>query len=186
MKIGLGLLQRRMEHSGNFKKALLNFFAANGVKVSLDKTIAEVIRYHQQALAVGVNRFFTGAVATTSTNMNNSFTPPEGEHMIVLGIRFLDGVAAAVEDTAWGYGATVAPTQNGTYQIVTNGIKVLTEIPGTAHNPNLTTDDEGILWLSEPVLWKAQTALDLDLTLLSAPAANTNGRFEVIGIGLVS
>lgn len=175
-----------MQNSEAFKQAIIKFFEANAIAVTMDKTIAELIRYHQQALAVGSNKFFQGTVSANTTNMDNTFIPPEGEHMIVLGIRFLDGTDANVQDTPWGYGATVAPTLNATYDVVTNGIKVLDNIPGTAHNANLTTEDEGILWLSEPVLWKAQTKFDLDLTLLTAPAANTNGRFELIGLGLVS
>jgi hypothetical protein len=188
MKIGAALLQRRLSRPDEFRSAVIDFFQSNGVKVTLDKTIAERILYDQQILnaAAGVTNFFTGAITANNSNMGDSYTPPEGQHFIILGIRLLNGVNAALNATAWTFGANVAANLQATYDFTSNGVKVLQAVPGTAHNPNLTTDDQGVLWLTEPVFWRAQTKIDLPFTTLTAPVANSNLRFELIGVGLVA
>jgi len=186
MKIPMIVLENRFAHPDGWKAGFVKFLAANGVKISLPKTIAELCRYDQQVAASGVNEFFTGAVDENNTNMRASYTPPEAEHMVVLGIKLLDGVGATIQQTPWGYGASDAAVVNGKYTVETNGVTVIRNMANTAHNPNLTTEDEGMLWLSEPIVWRGQTDLDISMKLLSAPVANTNVRFEVWGVGTIS
>lgn len=187
MKLPMALLEMRFSNPMKFKKLFQQYLAANDVKISLPKVIAETVYYDQQPLgaAAGITEFFKGAVDPNNTNLLN-YQRPESEHDIILGIRLLDAAAATIQDSAWAYGAVAAAVLNGNYSMTINGQKILDKIPGTAHNTNLTTDDQGVIWLSEPAVWLAQTNLLVQFETLSAPVANQNLRIELIGIGLIS
>ena len=190
-----GLLLDQM-HDGNLTKdALLKFLADNDINLrdrssKLEKSIAPIVYYHQQLIlaAEGTQSFFGSNVSTAAaTNMKaGSFTLPDGEHMVMTAIRVLYGVGATVDEIDWDYGATVQVLKNATFQLINNNISQINLMPLTVANPELTTDDQGFIYFLYPILWKAQTYIQINVTTKSAPVANGSLRIEVHGIGLIS
>lgn len=186
-KISTALLEARMRNPKGFKDAILAFFAANQAKVNIGKSIGQLEIYDQQAVAgVTQARFFTGQVAANRTNLQNSFTRPEGEHMIITGIKVYDGLAANIEDTDWVLGCSTADVKNGLVTVSSNGTVFLRNYPLVAANDETTDDSRGTIFLSEPIFWAGQTELEVNVTFPSAPAATTNLRMAVVGVGTLS
>lgn len=190
-----GLLIDQMNDGDLTKNALIRFLAANDIDLrgrssKIEKSIAPIVYYHQKAMlgAAGTNNFFGSANGTTATtNMKgNSFTLPEGEHMVMTAIRVLYGVGATIEQIDWDYGATVNSVKNCTFQLINNNISQINLMPLTVANPELTTDDQGFIYFLYPILWKAQTYIQINVIQQMAAVANGSMRIEVHGIGLIS
>lgn len=176
-----------MRNPNGFKQAILAFFEANKAKVNLNKSIGQLEIYDQQVVAaVTQANFFTGQVAANRTNLLNSFTRPEGEHMIITSIKISDGLAANIEDTDWAIGASTADVKNGLMTVTSNGTVFLKNYPLLAANDEVTDDSRGTIFLSEPIFWAGQTSLEVQVTFPSAPAATTNLRVSVVGVGTLS
>jgi len=188
MKIPLALLEARFDAPEDFRKSFMSWIDANGYTIDRQKTIAELVLYDQIALptAAGVTQFFQGAVANTRTNMPNSFTRPEAEHFVILGIRLCTANNATINTSDWDYGANLAVVKNGYFDLTTNGVREIFRMPGNQANVNLDTIDQGMIWLSEPIFWAGQNQLNIDFSTLSAAAANDNLRIELHGLGLIS
>lgn len=186
-KINPFTLQERMKNPGGFKAAYLKYLADNAAKVDVAKSIGELSIYDQQVVG-GVTRasFFQGQFTTQRSNLQNSFTRPEGEHMIILGIRLLDGTNAAIQETDWTTGLGLAANKNATFTLQSNGVTYLRNFPAADATDETTDDSRGTIWLTEPILWQGQTALAIDFQFPVAPAANVNLRVEVIGVGTLS
>jgi len=186
MKIPLALLQARFEDPQGFKEALLEYLSANGYKVDREKSIAELILYHQQTIATLLTvNFFVGTPTAASSNMAQ-FIRPEAEHFIILGMKILTGNNASLVASDWVSGAGTAVVKNGVFSITTNGVTVADGIPGTAADATSTENDKGIIWLSEPIVWAGQNKLNVRYTGQAAGAAADNLRVELWGVGLVS
>jgi len=190
-----GLLIDQMNDGNLTKDALIRFLDENGINLrdrssKLEKSIAPIVYYHQQPIigAAGVQSFFGSNNGTSSTtNMKgNSFTLPDGEHFVMTAIRVLYGVGATIDQIDWDYGATVQVLKNATFQLINNNISQINLMPLTVANPELTTDDQGFIYFLYPILWKAQTYIQINMTTKSAPVANGSARLEVHGIGLIS
>ncbi len=190
MKNTLPFLLEKFQNPHEWQDALRTWLHANKVEVSIEKVLMDMVLFHEIQYVAGQTqyKFFQGSVAATAnsiTNVVGSFARNQGEAFIIVGIRVMTGVNASLAATAWTYGATDATVQNATYDYINNTTQVLRNMPCTTSNPNLTTDDEGIHWLSEPLLWVGNTPIQLNLNLLNGLAvANTNIRFELIGFGL--
>lgn len=187
-----GLTLDQLRNPGIGKDSIFAFLDENGVEIDAirDKSIAPIIYFHQQALpaAAGTLAFFGTTLGTAvTTNMKNgTFTLPQDEHMIMTGLRILYGAGATLDAIDWDYGATVAVLKNAKIQMIKNNISQLNLLPLTAANPELTTDDQGRIDFLDPILWKAQTYIQINVTTAAAPAANGSLRIEVWGIGLIS
>lgn len=176
-----------MANPGAFKQAFLDFARANKAKVDLDKSIGELALYDQQAVA-GVTdiRFFVGEATPARTNLQNSFTRPDGEHMVIVAFRVLDGVNASVQETDWSTGASQASIKNGTMTVQANGVTYLQGMPLSEATDETTDETRGTIWLTEPIFWQAQTRLQVDVNFPAAPAVNTNLRLVAVGVGTLS
>jgi len=186
MKIPLALLQARFEDPRGFKTALLEYLSENGYKVDREKSIAELILYHQQTIAtLTTANFFAGTPTAASSNMAQ-FIRPEAEHFIILGMKVLTGNNASLVASDWAAGAGTAIVKNGVFSVTTNGVTVVDGIPGTAADPTVTDHDKGMVWLSEPIVWAGQNKLNVRYTGQTAGASADNLRIELWGVGLVS
>lgn len=183
------LLMARMENPTAFRDALIEYFASNGAKVTQNKIVADNIIYDQR-VGVGSNNitFFDGTFNADNTNIQGgSYVRPDGEHFLVLGMRVLTGASATLKDTDWSYGSGDAIVKAGDLTILNNTEIVLRNFPCTAFNPNLTTDDEGTFWFSEPMIWRGQTSFTINWKGKSAIAtANMNVRVELIGVQFIA
>jgi len=187
-----GLTLDQMMSGGITKDAIFNFLAANDVDIEnlKEKSIAPIVYYHQQALpaAAGQQVYFGSAQGTSvTTNMKGgNFTLPQSEPMIMTGLRILYGAGATLDAIDWDYGASVAVLKNAKIQLVRNNISQINLFPLSAANNDLTTDDLGRIYFLEPILWRDQTYIQINLTTAGAPATNGSLRIEVHGIGLIS
>jgi hypothetical protein len=178
------------------KQALLNFFQANGVDTHnlLSKSLANINYYWQlpmSAVAAGTTTMFFGkspAVATANnTNLPNQKTQlPQDEHVVITSIRILDGNNATLQATAWNYGANLAWVKNALMSMTRNNVKQFTDLPLSGATAGLTTDDLGFIHFDNPILWEAQTYVEVDIKNFSATTANDNLRIELHGYGLTS
>lgn len=186
-KISPALLQARMSAPASFRGALLDFLRANKAKVDVSKSIGELHLYDQLAVGgVTVARFFQGAATPARTNVGNSFTRPEAEHTIITGIRLYDGINANIEATDWSTGLSAADTKNATFSVQSNGVTYLRNFPAVAANDEMTDNERGIIYLTEPILWQGQTSIEVNFDFPVAPAANTNLRVALVGVGTLS
>jgi len=190
-----GLLIDQMNDGNLTKDALIRFLSANGIDLrsrssQIEKSIAPIVYYHQQAMlaAAGTLNFFGANNGTAaSTNMKGAnFTLPEGEHMVMTAMRVMYGVGATIDQIDWDYGATVQAVKNCNFQLINNNISQINLFPLTVANPELTTDDEGFIYFLYPILWKAQTYIQINVNQKSAAVANGSLRLEIHGIGLIS
>lgn len=181
------VLEERMKNPGGFKAALLAYLAANNCKVEQAKSIAELSLYDQQVVA-GLTRvvFFQGQVSAQRTNLQNSFTRPDSEHMIITGIRLLDGTNAAIDATDWSTGLSLAALKNATFTVVVNGVTYLRNFPAADASDELTDKNRGIIYLTEPIVWPAQTTAQVEFIFPVAPGANINLRCELVGVGTLA
>jgi len=180
----LPTLEKRIRQPKVFEAEFEKFWRGIGAKISQEKSVAQVSRYDSLAVAAGVNTFFDQNPVAFDSNMNN-FTPPQTEHLLITRLRFFEGVNAAINATVWGQGATTAVAQNAQITIINNGIRVFTRYSGVDFM-QLTTRDSATIELEEPIAWIGQTDLEVQINIIGAPAANTNFRIEVIGIGYVA
>lgn len=188
MKLTTANLEARFAFPDAFKKNLLKFFEANNLRVDQAKSIATMAWYDQQPLpAAGQTlQFFTGAFAVNRTNLPNSFVRPQAEHTIITAVKIYDGNNATIQSTDWNVGCTLPATKNATMTIVANGVTYVRNMPLLQANDEVTDESRGTIYLAEPVIWPAQTDLQISVLFPTAPAASDNIRLEVVGIGTVS
>ena len=190
MKNTLPFLEERFQSPGEWQESLRRWLKANGQEVTQEKVLMDMILFHELKFdaAAKVYTFFQGSVdpsANSVTNVTGNMSRNTGEHFIIVGMRLMTGVNATLSATAWTFGVADADVRNGNVNFLNNTTQVLRNIPGTAFNPNLTTEDQGIHWLSEPLLWAGQTPISVPLVLQNVIATvNTNVRMELIGFGL--
>jgi hypothetical protein len=180
---------------GVLASLLTKFFHDNYGKTNLPKVAADFALYDQKTTGGALTtQFFTGAYSANNANMpGGSYILPESEHAVIMGIRVLSGSNAALLSTDWQYGVSDAVSKQGYLTIQTNGQTVLTKLPLTAFNPNqlgaaiagVTSDDQGMYWLMEPLVWLGQTDMIATLNFPAAPAANANIRIEYHGVRFI-
>jgi len=181
-------LAQRIAQPGKFEKDFIGYLQANDLVVSQSKTIAPVSYY--QALSVasasGIVSFFTGTPVQANTNLSD-FVRPVAEHAVITGIRIFEGVNATIASTDWVAGANDAGVKNSDITITVNGVKVLDKYPTVDALEGLTTGAVGYIPLAEPIIWAGSTSISIQVDFKGAsPAANTNLRFELSGVGLIS
>lgn len=181
-------MEMRMNQPKKFEELLVNYLKAYGCIISNYKSIGDVIVYHQQAVvAAGVYKFFQGVPSSTSSNMTgNGFQRSQSEHMIIMGIKVMTANNATIQSSDWTQGAALAQIKNGIFDLTVNGTVYLKSMTNTEANEDVTDSTQGMIGLTVPIVWPAQTDLRLDLTTLAAGAANDNCRIELHGFGLLS
>lgn len=180
--------EMRMSNPKKFEEILVNYMNAYGCKVTNYKSIGEVCVFHQlPVVAAGVYKFFQGVPSSTSSNMTgNGFQRSQSEHMIIMAIRIMTGNNATIQATDWSFGAALATIKNGQFDLNVNGTTMTKAMPNSKACEDVTDSTQGYIGLTLPIVWPAQTDLRLDLTTLSAGAANDNARYELHGFGLLS
>lgn len=188
MKLTTANLEARLAFPKAFQENLIKFFNANNLRVDQAKSIATLAFYDQQPVpaAPQVLQFFSGTFSTSRTNLPNSFVRPQAEHMIITAVQVFDGNNAAIQATDWVTGASLPAVKNATMSIIANGIVYLRNFPLLQGNDEVTDDSRGQIFLPEPILWPAQTDLQITVNFPTAGAASDNIRIGIIGVGTVS
>lgn len=183
----LNQLTRRVMNPNEFQNAFVKFWIGIGAKIVQSKTIAELGRYHAQAVKAQMT-FFKGVATPFETNMS-SFTPAESEHFLISNIKVYQSVGATITDEVWDAGVSAEVLQNAQMTIVNNGVVVLQSQSMRAfNNDSVTTRDIANLDLKQPIAWNGQTPLVVTVTLPDGGAIEEglNLRIELVGIGFIS
>lgn len=182
-------IQNRFKRPGQMEREFMNYLKEANLTFDNSKTIASVEYYHQAVVVGNSNiNFFTGNFNANDTNLVGSFVRPQSEHAVIYGIRVHSGASATLEQTAWvpGYGIAALRAVNGKTTITNNSEVELKNFPSTAWLNTLTTKDDGLFLLDEPIIWAGQTELKYTLDLITAEVlANYNVRISLVGIGLI-
>lgn len=150
--------------------------AANGISIPQNKVVSANHIFAANAVIVGLN----------SVNIINEASFPEGEHMVILGIRVFTDANATLASTDWIAGVDDAIAKNGFMNVTNSGTIEAKDLPLTAFQPAANFPNAGMVELSKPIIWKGQTALTINLRFPTVPAtANLNARVELIGIKLI-
>lgn len=179
--------------------ALLGYKAPNGIleeffrglekaspNASLDKLRASKNftgnKYLCQSKAVAGS-----AINEFSLLANGSAQTPQDEHSKIDFIRVYSGISATVDKTVWVGGVVDPDLLNSTFDIVNNGKVVMKKVPMTLFQQSTGQNDSGVLPLTSPFYWLAQTDLKIVVNSpVAVAAANTNLKFELSGAGLIS
>ena len=177
-----------LANPNEIKDAVKTFLRANGVtEGDLAKSIAQLSYFDQKSFAGVTNvPMFTGTFNTNNSNLGDSYIRPQGEHMVIQRLRFLEYVGAnPIQNAAWNYGLTQEEFVNGTFTIQSNGVVFVRDMPMTV-NPNSTDETLGFLELPIPIFWAAQTKIEVSISLKTVGIATSNIRVELHGMGTVS
>lgn len=188
MKLTTANLEARMAFPDAFKTNLLKFFRENNLSVDQAKSIGTLEFYDQQVAptAPQVLQFFTGTFSTTRTNLPSNFVRPQSEHMIITAFKVADGINAAIAATDWVIGGSLPAVKNATMTVQSNGVTYLRNMPLLAGNDEVTDESRGVIYLAEPIIWPAQTELQVSVNFPTAAAANSNLRLSILGVGTLS
>lgn len=181
---------------GELVGLLRNYFAANGGKSDMPKTVSDFILYDQLAIVgnKAVN-FFAGTYSEARSNFPGSFQLPQGENALILGYKVMVGANATVAATDWQPGVGDALTKQGYFTTTINGQVVNTAIPFTGFDFNTlsatasgaTDDNRGFYSLYEPLVLMGQQQIAITAQWPVAPpaTANLNMRIELHGIRFI-
>jgi len=178
---------------GLFEKQVIEYLTYAGFDCTqVEKSIGYQTLWHWMDVD-GENDidFFTGNYVANQTNVPpSSFTRPLGEHFIIYGIKIMEAAVASPSiQLDWVPGAQSVLAKNSYLTIKINGVDRTTRIPPSDAQENLTTIDNGTIWLNEPIIWGGQVPGAINLKG-SDPAilGQTNGKFWIglVGIGLFS
>jgi len=178
----------RLKRPAQMEEDFLKYLIAAGATITNSKTIASVSYYHQIALGGLTSAdYFTGELITGNTNLA-AFVRPQTEHVIIYAIKAWQGDNdVEVFESQWIAGVADATLQNSTFTITNNSEVELKNYPMVDFHTDLTTKDQGTIFLDEPIIWLGQNELKLSL---KAPPTLTFDvavpiRFELIGLGLI-
>jgi hypothetical protein len=174
---------------------LVNLFEryaiASGEKKIVNRMVADVARVHGKKVAGSTTvSFFDNYTAGDASNWaGQNTTLPEGQPLLVTGIRILSGTGATANITPWVAGLSSFDTLNGNLTITCQKVKLraypLEEFFVNANNTE--TSKNGYIELSQPIFINSQMAFNVVLNFDTAPAtANQNVCVELIGIGTIS
>lgn len=169
---------------GSLARLMEKYFAANYGKTKLPKVVADFIIYDQLPVATTMQFFQNQWTALRSNFPNSSFIAPESEHMVIQGFRFMQAVepSTTINEADWQPGIFNKVLKNATFQVTINGIRVMTQVPLTAFDPNQlsatvqgsTDDNRGFFYLMEPLVLLGQTSINIDVSLPPLGSITTN------------
>ena len=157
--MNISVLEKRLRNPRQFEEDFFEFWKVLDIKTDIEKTLAEQTRFDSRLLGgSSITEFFKTGVVPSSTNLNQ-FIPPESEHQLITGIRLWEAVDPDLANSDWVAGISSAVAKNSKISISNNGVKALDEVPLSEFLNDLTTRDNGIYDLDEPIPWIGQTKL---------------------------
>ena len=180
----------RFANPGMIESWFINFLTDAGLEIKEDKSIASLTVYDQNSVGSTARVvYFQGTLTPADTNMLNNFVRPSSEHMVIYGIR-IESAAGIGPNAGFNYvpGTGGFPQlENGIITVVVNGVKVLVDYPLAEALNGLTTKDQGLILLDEPIIWPGEEQVEITfVTKATTPDATAKMRVSLIGIGLVS
>lgn len=200
-------IAQRLKFPGQIEKAFLQYLKRAKLSIDQSKTIASQNLYHRKSIT-GLNtvQFFTGQYDQNETNVpTGSFLRPASEHFVIYGIKLsavftnlpITNVAqqvftGGITDSFTLVSSEVQKLVQSQMNLVVNGIQVLKNMPLSESVANITTENQGVILLNEPVIWAGQTEIDLSIAAKNGVQWGDAGSnfymglgVELIGIGLI-
>jgi len=177
---------RSFRNPGAFQAMFIDYLEAAGLKIDNSKTIAGICFYDSLNVQTGANfTFFAGLPVLANSNLQQ-FIRAQTEHSFIVHIRVLETATFNVNPTPWTYGVGDPAMQNSVITINSNGQLKLKDYPLTNFLDGLTTIDNGLYTLENPILWAGQTDFLVNLVEKDGQGAINFGlRIELLGLGLV-
>lgn len=182
-------IEKRFADPKKFGEDIKKMIEAENLKYDIKKTIAGVSLFHQKGVPLGDTSisFFNGTFDPTNTNITNSFSRPEAEHVFISGIRIWQGDNATNPEQGSWASITDNVLENATFTVTVNGVVMLKNYPVRDALNTQTGKYDGLISLKEIITWIGQTELKIDVDFKSPITDLLLGmRFELIGVGLVS
>lgn len=175
-----------------FEDQFINYLTKLGFDCTqVEKTIGKMSLYHFQTTAgLAEQKFFTGNFVAAQSNVpGNNFVRPLGEHFVIYAIKIEQATGANYAALDWVPGAGDVFAKNSVLTVKINGLDRSTKMPLAEAQENLTTSDNGMIVLDEPIIWGGQvpmvaTVTSNDSTVVGAAQSWLRITFE--GIGLFS
>jgi hypothetical protein len=182
-------IRKRFATPGLMERQFLDYLEQANLRIDNSKTIASQSLYHQlNVTANTVNEFFTGTFVQADTNVpGSSFVRPQSEHFVIYAVRILTGTSDTETDVLYTPGNSTGDIglSNTVATVNNNNITELKNYPLTEALSDLTTRDQGLIMLDEPILWGGQTELKVTLNLKAGAYTTLAVRIELLGIGLI-
>ena len=182
-------IRKRFASPGLLERQFLDYLEQANLNIDNSKTIASQSLYHQLNVSANtVNEFFTGTFVAADTNVPGSnFVRPQSEHFVIYAIRILTGSSDADTDVLYTPGNPGGDVglSNSVLTITNNNVTELKNYPLTEALSDLTTRDQGLILLDEPIIWGGQTELKATMQLKAGAYAALAVRVELLGIGLI-
>lgn len=186
-------IRNRFKHPGQAENEFMNYIKKANLPFDNDKTIASVAYYHAVLINSATNaEFFAGNFVANNTNVpGNSFVRPNSEHALIYAFRVAvgDGTGQNPAEQVYtpGTGANI-DFDNSIITVSNNGTIVLRDFPLSEALDGLTTRDQGLIMLDEPILWAGQTSMPITWKTKSQVGTTDDICLKItaIGLGLVS
>lgn len=184
------LLGQMIAQPKAFEEQFLAYLEAGGFDTKeVAKTLGKMELYHFRTIAgLQEQKFFTGAFDNAQTNVPSSnYVRPKGEHFVIYGIKIEEATGATNVGLDWVPGANFVYSKNSNISVKVNGLDRLKEVPLSSAMENLTTADNGIIILDEPIIWGGEVEMITTISSkndLERGPANGWLRVTHIGIGL--
>jgi len=179
-------LTNRFLNPGVFEEAFFTYLSLAGEEFDQDKTLMPITFIHAQNITGdSVTEFFEGSTAQSATNYTNldQFVRPDSEHAIILAIRVREAISAAVVSSDWTEGATAAAIKNSDLSASINGVVYLRRYDMNEALDSLTTWDNGLIPLNQPMIWPGQTRADFEVKYRGdIPILNQNLKISLMGL----
>ncbi len=139
---------------------MFQFLIANGVNIT--KAISKTLDTNHSIVEKQV-------AGSSRLSYFSEIKPQENEHFVVMGMRFLDGANSTLLSTAWVGGVDDPLAMQGQFDVLSNGLRVAKEKPLLDFTTAEEEADAGWNLLPMPILWEAQTDLELNIVFPAAP-----------------
>jgi hypothetical protein len=182
-------IRKRFAQPGLMERQFLDYLEQANLRIDNSKTIASQSLYHQiNVTGNTVTEFFTGEFLNADTNVPGSnFVRPQSEHFVIYGIRILTGTSDTETDVYYNAGnpSADAGLSNSVLTVTNNNVTELKNYPLAEALSDLTTRDQSLILLDEPIIWGGQTELKATLNLKASLYTALAVRVELVGIGLI-
>ncbi len=190
MQLIPSLVLQSMANPKHIQQLFISYIQKADLTITNSKTISGIAYYHKKAFTVGSTsaKFFTQPYVAEETNISGgSFIRPESEHLLIWAIRVETNITS-LRGSTWTPGvATSAFMYNTQMTITTNSEVKYKKYPLSEALSDLTTRDNGLIPLPEPVFWAGQQEFVVDVENgenIVAPASQFM-KLTLIGLGLI-
>lgn len=171
-----------------FQAIVNSFLNPNSFVLNVQNWLSAYTLDYNQAKTIAKTVFFYNAVVVGNPIVNFLVNGqnPASEHFMISAIKMYDGANAVLLSTNWALGVSDSLGKQGQLTINNAGTNEIINLPFTQFIPATNDSSSGLFILEKPIVWKAQTNLNIQAFFTTAVVTATyNMRIELIGIKMV-